>query len=169
MGSLALAPAIGRDALRGRYQEQDSPQTLAEGLAEYYALNAAQVRRPQSLPAESAQLFRSHDICHVIFGLGVSLADEAMADTRTLVSCDVGWRRYGRYGRYLAGDPQAKAIFAQTGYLTVAWATVRALPRLSRAIIAAWRKRKPWPWLPPDDHFTRPLADLRREYGIRVL
>jgi hypothetical protein len=30
------------------------------------------------LSDESAELFRSHDICHVIFGLDTTFADEAM-------------------------------------------------------------------------------------------
>src|SRR5262245_52459125 len=51
------------------YQEQDSSQTLREGLAEYYRANPGIVTRPANLPAESVALFRSHDMCHVIFGL----------------------------------------------------------------------------------------------------
>jgi hypothetical protein len=47
---------------------------------------------------ESAEPFRSHDICHVIFGLDTTFADEAMVDTRTLLSCDVGVRKYVRWG-----------------------------------------------------------------------
>jgi len=34
----------------------------------------------------AAALFRSHDICHVIFGLDTVLADEVMADLRTPLS-----------------------------------------------------------------------------------
>ncbi len=46
---------------------------------------------PSALAPESAALFRRHDICHVIFGLDTTIADEAMADTRTMLSCDVGF------------------------------------------------------------------------------
>jgi hypothetical protein len=72
--------------------------TLAEALVEYYAANAGRVLRPSDLSDESAELFRSHDICHVIFGLDTTFADEAMVDTRTLLSCDVGVRKYARWG-----------------------------------------------------------------------
>ena len=71
--------------VRARYQAQDSHQTLLEALDEYYARNLGRVRRPSELAPESAALFRSHDLCHVIFGLDTTLADEAMADVRNML------------------------------------------------------------------------------------
>ncbi len=149
-----------------QYQNQNSALTLAEGLEEYYASYAGRVLRPPDLPPESLELFRSHDICHVIFGLGTSLDDEALADTRTLVSCDVGLRRYTAY---LARDEQARALFRETGYLRTLWATMLTMPRICRALIEARRMKKRWPWVPPESFHSRTLEDLRREFGIRVL
>jgi hypothetical protein len=149
-----------------RYQEQDCALTLSEGLEEYYAANAGRVVRPRDLPAESFVLFRNHDMCHVIFGLDTTLADEALADTRTLFSCDVGIRRYLAY---LAQDKQAKALFKEFGYLRSAWAMVLALPRIWRAAGDAWRMKKRWPWVPPESFQSRTLADLRSEFGICVV
>jgi hypothetical protein len=166
MVALALAPIRSGSLPRCRYQEQASPQTLAEGLAEYYGRNRERVLPPQSLPPDSAALFRSHDICHVIFGLDTTLADEAMADVRTLLSCDVGW---GRYAKYMVSDPEAKAIFKQVGYLNAFWITVRTIPRTLRAVAEAWRAPNRWPWEPPESFFERPLCDLRQEFRIRVL
>lgn len=148
------------------YRRQDSEQTLAQALEEYYAANLDKVVRPRDLPPESVALFRSHDMCHVIFGLDTTLADEAMADTRTLLSCDVG---FGRYLAYLAQDKQAKAIFKKAGFLNIARATVLAAPRIARATIAAWRMKKRWPWTPPESFQARSLGDLRGEFGIRVI
>jgi len=148
------------------YQRQDSDQTLAEGLAEYYAANAGRVTPPADLPPDSAALFRSHDICHVIFGLDTSLADETLTDTRTLLSCDVGVRRYAAY---LRSDPQAKAILQDLGWFAAVRATLMALPRIARAALEALRMRKRWPWVAPQSYATRTLADLRREYGVRVI
>lgn len=151
---------------RHGYQEQNSRQTLAEGLEEYYRANQDIVARPSSLPPESMPLFRNHDMCHVIFGLGTTLADETMADTRTLLSCDVGWKRYGVY---LRTDPQAKALFRELGMRRAVLATLRSLPRIARALGEARRMTKKWPWQPPPSHLTRTLDDLRREYGIRII
>jgi hypothetical protein len=152
--------------LQVEYQRQDSGLTLAEGLEEYYAAYAGVILRPRDLAPESVALFRSHDICHVIFGLGTSLDDEALADTRTLVSCDVGMRRYAAY---LAQDEQVRTLFRETGYFTSLWAMVLTTPRICRALIEAWRMKKRWPWVPPESFHSRTLGDLRREFGIRVI
>jgi hypothetical protein len=153
-------------AARLRYQHQDASLTLAEGLEEYYAANAGRVVRPRDLPPESSALFRSHDICHVIFGLDTTLDDEVLADTRTLFSCDVGFRRYAAY---LAQDKQAQALFKETGYLKSAWVTALAVPRIWRAALEARRMKKRWPWVPPEPFQNRALADLRREFGICIV
>ena len=166
MVALALSPSNTTARRRCAYQVQDSRQTLAEGLSEYYAVNGARVSPPTSLLPESRALFRNHDICHVIFGLDTTLEDEGMADVRTLLSCDVGWRRYARY---MTSDPEAKAIFKELGYARAFWATLVVLPRMAQAILETWRMPKRWPWDAPADHFDRPLADLRREYGIRLI
>jgi hypothetical protein len=166
MVALALLPArLGAES-RCLYQAQDSMQTLAQGLAEYYARNAGRVLPPDALTPESAALFRSHDICHVIFGLDTTLADEAMADTRTMLSCDVGLKRYAKY---MTSNPDAKAIFREIGYLTALWGTVKVVPRMLRAVRERFRMTKRWPWCPPEEYQSRTLADLRREYGIRVI
>jgi len=148
------------------YQHQDSPQTLADGLEEYYAANVGKVVRPHDLPAESVALFRSHDMCHVVFGLNTTLDDEALTDVRTLLSCDVGVRRYATY---LATDKQAQALFKELGYLKSVWVTILAVPRICRAAVEAFRMKKRWPWTPPDSFQDRPLADLRQEFGIRLV
>lgn len=148
------------------YQQQESTLTLAQGLEEYYAANDGKVVRPRDLPPESFALFRSHDMCHVIFGLDTTLDDEALADTRTLFSCDVGIRQYTAY---LTQDKQAKALFKELGYLKGFWVTVLTIPRICRAAREAWRMTKRWPWVPPADYEVRSLADLRREFDICVM
>lgn len=167
MTALALNVAPTNAArVPARYQAQASAQTLAEGLAEYYARNGARVTAPADLPPESAALFRNHDACHVVFGLDTTPADETLTDTRTMLGCDVGWRRYAAY---LSSDAQAKAIFKQFGPWRLIAITVMAIPRIVRALIERRRMVKPWPWTPPPEYFGRTLADLRAEFGIRVI
>jgi hypothetical protein len=89
-----------------------------------------------------------------------------MADTRTLLSCDVGFRRYTGY---LATNKETQVIFKQIGYGTVLWGTLKTLPRIARAIRERFRMTKQWPWVPPENDMARKLSDLRREYGIRVI
>jgi hypothetical protein len=157
------AKAVAR---RLAYQAQDCRLTLAEGLAEYYAANAGRVTPPEDLTEASAALFRWHDICHVIFGLDTTFADEAMADTRAMLATDVGWRTYMDY---LRSNPDAQAIFKEIGLLRVVWPTILAVPRLLAAFVEAGRIRKKWPWLTPDSLRERRLGDLRAEFGIKVI
>lgn len=162
----ALTIRTGNFVRHLAYRQQDSRQTLAEALAEYYRANDGRVRPPESLAPDSAALFASHDTCHVIFGLDTTLVDEAMADTRTLLSCDVGARRYVTY---LAMNKDSQAILKEVGLGNFVWGTVLAVPRICRAAAAAFRMTKKWPWVPPESYKARTLADLRREYGIRVI
>jgi hypothetical protein len=166
MVALALSPARLSAEPRCLYQAQDSTQTLAQGLAEYYAQNSGRVLPPDKLTPDSAALFRSHDMCHVIFGLDTTFEDEAMADTRTMLSCDVGWNHYVKY---LASNAEAQAILKAVGVLAFVRGTIKATPRLMRAVREAWRMQERWPWVPPEEYQSRTLADLRREYGIRVI
>jgi len=150
---------------RFEYQRQDCALSLAEGLAEYYRCHPELIR-PDAVSPESAALFRSHDICHVIFGLDTTIVDEAIADLRTVLSTDVGLRRYLRY---LRTNKEAQAIFQRVGWLAVFGATLRAIPRFSRALVQALRAGRRWPWNPPQHHLGTPLGSLRAAYGIRVL
>jgi hypothetical protein len=88
-----------------------------------------------------------------------------MADARTLLSSDVGWRTYSSY----FNDPLAQAVFKELGIGRALVATIRTLPRISRAFLEARRMTTKWPWLPPNSYNSRTLADLRRQFDIRVI
>jgi hypothetical protein len=158
MATSTIAQGRRSAARQCRYQNQDSDMTLAKGLAEYYAANAGSVLRPSDLSEVSAELFRSHDMCHVIFGLDTTIADEAMVDGRRLLSRDVGVRNYVRY---LMTNREAKAIFKEVGYLKSI--TILAIPRVLRATWEAWKIPRKWPWAPPPAFQQRKLSDLRQE------
>jgi hypothetical protein len=104
------------------YQAHDSPQTFAEGLEEYYEANSRRIVRPADLPEASARLFRDHDLRHGVFGLGISLEDEVMADARALLSSDLGLRRYLTY---MTTDETLTILLKETGYLACSLATLR--------------------------------------------
>ena len=69
----------------------------------------------------------------------------------------------------MTGDPEAKAIFKELGYLRAIGITLWVVPRMVRALFEAGRMAKRWPWEPPAEFETRSLSDLRREHGIRVI
>lgn len=151
---------------RCAYQMQHSRQTLAEAMAEYYHVNRNQVFVPAAVSRESQDLFRNHDICHVIFGLDTTMADEILTDWRTRLSSDVGWMRYASF---FETCPEVKPVFKRVGYATIALATARESGRINRAIREAARTSLRWPWSPPEAFMRRTLSDLRAEHGIRVI
>ena len=153
-------------APRCRYQAQDSPQTLVEALAEYYEVNRGGVYQPATVSAESTALFRNHDICHVIFGLDTTMADEILADWRTRLASDVGG---ARYAAFFDECPEVRPVFKRVGYATIALATLREQRRIALAIAEASRMPKPWPWSPPASFQDRTLGSLRGEFGIRIV
>ena len=63
--------------------------TLCEGLREYYAGHPG-LLQPDRMEADAARFFRSHDACHVLFGLDTTLVDEGLADLWTLLATNVG-------------------------------------------------------------------------------
>lgn len=72
--------AVSSHQERAAYLNQNSRQTLLEGLEEF----RGDIPMPfggndPSSPVE--QLFQCHDICHVVFGLSTDLLDEVLADT----------------------------------------------------------------------------------------
>ena len=146
------------------YQQPNSSMTLTEGLEEYYAVHD-NVTPPTEHRPEAVDLFRYHDIGHVVFGTTTDLMDEARTDTWLLFGCDVGFVGYSRYFEL----PEAKAAFATVGWGQVA----RESWPLTKAMWGVWRRtrsmRKKWTWKPPQFTFDRSLADIRDAWGIHVV
>ena len=74
-------------------RKQDWRVTRAEAQAAYDFANAGNGFQPGTLPEASAGRFACHDVCHVISGLDTTLAGDAMADLRTILSCNDGVKR----------------------------------------------------------------------------
>ena len=124
------------------YQEQDSKLTLRQGVAEHFASHPG-LLQDGDLDQVSRQLFHSHDVCHVVFGLDTTLMDEALADCWTLVGTDVGGPRYYRY---LRESKAARDVIRQIGYGRTLAITITGLPKITRTLWRAWRMKKKWPW-----------------------
>ena len=60
------------------FESPHTTQTLAQGLAEYFAANPMLKRSADLLSPEARQFFHSHDVVHVVFGCGTSMPDEAI-------------------------------------------------------------------------------------------
>jgi len=75
------------------YKDHLSAPRCHDALAAYDFANAGNGFRPGTLPEASAGRFACHDVCHVISGLDTMLSNDAMADPRTILSCNEGGKR----------------------------------------------------------------------------
>ena len=149
-----------------RYQEQNSPLTLRQGLAEYYASNPNLINTDEASTAEIGAYIRNHDVTHVVFGTTTTLADEFLQDMWTFLGVDINKKNY--IFDFLPSD-ESKQLF---GSLQL-WSTIKAIalttPLLPKLI---WRSRqmsKKWSWQNWEKYLDFPLAEIRQEFNIRVL
>lgn len=149
---------------RADYRRQDSPQTLREGLEEYYLANPG-LLDPAELPERVSCLFRQHDAGHVVFGCDTSLRGEALIDLWTVVGTTAGLRGYLEYFEH----PQVNQIFSEVGYLRIARDSIACLPDLLRVFARSRRLAARWPWADYERYLDRPLAEIRAELGLRLV
>lgn len=147
-----------------RYAEQDASISLREGLDEYYARNPG-LLDPGALDTEGAELFRAHDAGHVVFGCDTSIRGETLIDTWTMAATAIGLRGYLAYLK----QPDVNKIFAETGYGKIAAESMRVLPDILRVLARSRRLSEKWPWQDWERFLDRPLGELRRDFGIRVV
>lgn len=144
------------------YLEPDCRLTLAEGLAEFAAANPGLI--PPTDP-ELRELVLAHDSCHVLFGLTTSVEDEALADTWTLVGSTVTLKQYAQYLK----RPEFTGIVKQIGLWNIIFGSLRALPRIFRAIRRARRMTARWPFFDYARFLDVPVVELRRRFGVQLV
>lgn len=147
---------------RPKYLDPECPLTLGEGLAEFAAANPGLIIGDDP---ELRELVRAHDSCHVLFGLGTTLEEEALADTWTLFGSDVTLKQYAAYLK----RPEFTDLFKDTGWWPLIAATVRALPRAFRAIRRARRMPQKWPFFGYARFLDVPVVTLRQRFGVQPL
>ncbi len=150
------------------YQKQDCDLTLQEGLECYYK------SFPESTEVfmdtlESGTLMRDHDCTHVIFGLDISLEQEAILDSWVLWGSK--WKLKYLLGYYKLPKIKqlTKDLFKELGilgFLKLYW-RVSGIKR--KVIFRAFKMKKKWPFKVPEEYLSMKISDLRKEYGIDVL
>ena len=144
------------------FELQQSTQTLAEGVAEYYQLNPGLVTG-RGTSREAQEFFRCHDAAHVVFGCGTTLSDEAIVKVSSVfgTSGGVGVLR----GYRLHESQQIYRKLARSEMLVTALKSFIVVPRtLFRCI----QQQRRWPWNDFDRYLNVSLCDIREEFGIRV-
>jgi hypothetical protein len=144
------------------YVEQDTDQTLREGIAEFRA-GSALFGGETAQSAESEAFFSRHDVVHVLYGCDQSLAGEAFVKIASIFGTTAGLSVLSAYRLH-----EVKGIYKQLSPKDILTATLGSLPILPRAILSCWRQLERWPWEKFDDRLDDPLNQLRSEFGIIV-
>jgi hypothetical protein len=146
-----------------QYQRADSPQTLEEGLAEYYASHAGLAPERGMSPA-AREFFRCHDAAHVVFGCTTTLVDEGIVKIWSFFGTTEGFALLRGYR--LA---ESQEIYERLAWGQIASATLRLLVAVPVVIWRSFRMSKRWPWYAVDAYRAMPLAAIRREFGIDLV
>jgi hypothetical protein len=145
-----------------RFESASSAQTLAEGLAEYYAANPGLKRGP-SLSPEAREFFRCHDTVHVLYGCGTSMPDEAIVKLASIFGTTGGLSILRGYRLHESIDIYRRLPVAGTlrALLLAPWLVARTIWRCRR-------QRSAWPWSAHEPYMDVPLSELRARFGIGV-
>ena len=145
------------------FESQFSPQTLAQGMAEYFACNPALKRLDDLLSPEAKQFFRSHDTIHVLYGCGTTMPDEAIVKLASLIGTTGGISVLKGYTNYETLDIYTKLPLGST-----VMALVLSPYLIIRTLWRCARQHRRWPWVEHQQYLNMPLHELRTQFGIKV-
>ena len=144
------------------YESQESEQTLAEGIAEYYAANPGLADvRDMSTPGQ--EFFRCHDAAHVIFGCSTDLDDEAVVKIASVFGTTAGLHVLAGYRLH-----ESVQIYRRLRLRAILITLSRSAILVPRTIARCLRQRARWPWSGFERFLGVPLYAIRAEFGIRV-
>lgn len=146
------------------YEVQDAPQTLREGLHEYYASDP-NLLAPTDLSDPIAKGLRAHDAAHVVFGCDTSIRGEVILARWSLLGSQDGISIYARGLR----SKETRYLFADFVKKLRPLILLLAVIDGARALFRSLRMHKQWPTLGWEQHADRPLAEIRSDFGIRVV
>jgi len=151
------------DDVHHEFESPYSTQTLAEGLAEYFAANPGLKRDVDLLSPQARQFFHSHDVVHVVFGCGTSMPDEAIVKLASIFGTTAGVHVLRGYALHESLD-----IYRRLPLGSTALALLLAPALIVRTIWRCLRQSQRWPWEQHDHLLDVSLRDLRSQFGIQV-
>ncbi|MGB0921266.1 MAG: hypothetical protein ACPG06_11330 [Alphaproteobacteria bacterium] len=151
-----------------QFQNQESSQTLSEGIAEFHAANPQLATRNFS-GALAASFFPAHDAMHVLFGQNTDIDGEAIVKYWTIGATDLGFWGLFKY-RNVQEVVDLRQGLPMRSYLRIALPMIPGLlPAFLRGLkIAKNALTKPWAHFDWQQHLDRPLNEIRAEYGIDI-
>ena len=149
-----------------QYQAQETSLTLREGLKEYADANPNLIDTATTSTESVGVYLNNHDVSHVVFGTTTELRDEAMQDMWTFLAIDIPAKQYVRNFLQEEEGKQVMTSLPVGGSIMAFFWMLGKLPQL---MWRSWRMPKKWLWKGWESYLDVPLAEIRREFRIRVL
>tara|TARA_B100001109_G_scaffold92597_1_gene75334 strand:+ start:69 stop:560 length:492 start_codon:yes stop_codon:yes gene_type:complete len=153
------------------FQKQNCHLTLEEGLKIYYDAFEDQesILKGDTLP----EFIFGHDCTHVIFGLGLSLKEEAILDTYTIYGCKdsikIIFKAAGQIFKSNELLNLYKKLISEHGVIGLLKLVNLSKKSKKIAKIKTKKMKKKWSYYVPKSYLSHKINDLREEYGIIIL
>ena len=153
------------------FQKQNCQLTLEEGLEIYYNAFEDQesILKGDTLP----EFIFGHDCTHVIFGLGLSLKEEAILDTYTIYGCKNSIKIIIKAAGQIFKSKELlnlyKKLISEHGLIGLLKLVNSSKKSKKIARIKTKKMKKKWSYIVPKSYLSFKINDLRDEYGISVL
>lgn len=140
--------------------------TLRQGLEKFHKEHEAYLsHNKDEITPEAKTFLKAHDIAHVLFGCDISLFGEGSVKIWTIFGTTMGfWRHIKAYKEANAFELSRNFSFGDV--ISNIFKLLFSIPVL---IIRARKMHKPWPWGGFEPYMDRPIAEIRKEFNIRVL
>ena len=153
------------------FQKQHCNLTLQEGLNIYYDAfdDKESILKGDAL----TDFIFGHDCTHVIFGLGLSLKEEAILDTYTIYGCKnsikIIFKAAGQIFKSKELLGLYKKLISEHGIIGLLRLVNSSKKSKKIAKIKTKKMKKKWSYFVPKSYLSYQINDLRDEYGISVL
>ena len=149
------------------YQNQNCELTLKEGVSIYHSSfpDGKEIYKDKS----EKKIWRYHDATHVIFGMDVSLEEEAILDTWAIWGTDFTLIQALSYYKLPELKELQDKLLSEvkvSGFLKLYKNVFKTKIKVLRKV---WKMKKKWPYQFPNEFYDRKINDLRKEYGISIL
>ncbi len=143
----------------------ENKTTLRQGLEKFYVeYMDYHSHTTAGISNEVKAFFKSHDIAHVLFGCDISLLGEGSVKIWTIFGTTLGFWNHLRLYRKANAFRLSKS-FTFSHVVKNIFKFLLSIPIL---IIRAKKMHKPWPWSGFEPYMDMPIAEIRKEFNIKV-
>lgn len=147
-----------------QYIKPDCALTLREGIQELRQAEGADGDLSTDIALEIAESLDLHDAVHVLFACRTTVKGEILAHAWTLFGTNVNLREMHRVTTHRDHAGFLRGI----GHKRLVREWAQAVPKIWATFRKARRMKKRWQMEEFARYMDRPLADIRREFGIAL-